>query len=137
MEADTLLVESRLLEGIVGDCLDRKPREVCGILLGDKDGRSVEIYEAIPTEDKPEGASVFTISQEDIMHIFKTLQQTGLHVIGTYISHPEGPATVSEKDKAAMLNPAFVWLVVGKDGSHRAYTNDGGVKEIKISIMPV
>jgi proteasome lid subunit RPN8/RPN11 len=82
--------------------------ECCGILLGDG-----AVEEARPAAnhaaDRHRG---FEIDPQALVEAHRAARAGGLAVIGYYHSHPAGPATPSERDRAMAPGDGRVWAII-------------------------
>jgi proteasome lid subunit RPN8/RPN11 len=79
------------------------PFEVCGLLFGRREGERVEIVDArrCPNAARERAHDRFEIAARDLMAADREALERGLALVGTWHSHPDGPATPSKLDRAA------------------------------------
>jgi proteasome lid subunit RPN8/RPN11 len=97
----TLIVQSAELLKIREHGARDYPHECCGVLLGNQDGDSKVITEALALNNAREDSrhNRFIISSKDIVDSEKYARQKGLDLLGFYHSHPDHPARPSEYDR--------------------------------------
>ena len=102
------------------------PDECCGALLVDQTG----VVSARPLDnaavDRRHG---FLVSARDSLRVEAHAEALGLTVVGYYHSHPDGPATPSERDAAAAWPERWTVIIpvhAGIAGPPRAFRFEGG-----------
>ncbi|MEM1050958.1 MAG: M67 family metallopeptidase [Pseudomonadota bacterium] len=104
-----ILVTSQVLEGMRSATQIAHPHEACGILLGK--GRQVTSFaEAANVHSQPRRH--FEIDPQALIHAFRTEREGGLHVLGYFHSHPEGPAAPSITDHEMAAGDDKIWAIV-------------------------
>jgi proteasome lid subunit RPN8/RPN11 len=96
--------------GIVAHAMARLPHECCGLLIGD----GARIEQAAPARNiATNPRTKFLINPDDHFASIRAARAAGLTVMGAYHSHPRGPATPSETDRAeAFDDPEFLQVIV-------------------------
>lgn len=116
----TLRLSSRLTEAIRAHACAAAPCECCGLLLGDMEtGVVTEIRPAINVAADP--AHCFEIDPLVLLAAHKAARSGGPAILGHYHSHPGGDPVPSAADAAAAEARGETWLIVGADGSMRAW----------------
>lgn len=112
------------------------PRECCGLLIGMRQGASVEITRANPSPNRAADPRVaFEIDPELWLRLTRTLEDGPEQVVGLYHSHPDGPAQPSARDLAAAWGPDLIWIVTsvtrGQPPRSAAFrlADDGGKRQ--------
>lgn len=82
-------------------CVEAHPVEACGLLLGRSEGDRVRVLESAPAGNvAPSPERAFELAPADFVSAVRRADLLGLSVVGTYHSHPEGPAVPSAVDRA-------------------------------------
>lgn len=109
------------------------PGEACGILIGEIDGDTRRVVEAISTRnawaaaDGEDGHGLndrFAIDPADIVRADRSAAKRGLDIIGYFHSHPEWPATPSETDRQwawPIISFVIVSVRAGRAGELRSW----------------
>ena len=111
---------------------DAIPNESCAILLGKIKENSTIISDIYLTENVAKSPSRFSISNEQLIRAYE-MAKDGKDVVGIFHSHPDSVAYPSSTDvKFMQINPV-AWVIYSvRDSQFRAFTADGGIKEIPI-----
>ena len=98
------------------------PAECCGLLLGRPEGgETVRVERVEPCVNRARDRhGRFTISPAALMAAYRLARDRGERVVGTYHSHPRGPAVPSDLDRASAW-PGASYLIVG--------LGEGGARE--------
>ena len=95
----------------------RAPDEACGLLVGRRVHRLVQVLEARPCENTAEPGTRherFELDPRQVIEVERALRGSGREVVGFYHSHPVSDAVPSKVDRPFMaLWPEMVWLIVG------------------------
>ncbi|PTD94348.1 metalloprotease [archaeon SCG-AAA382B04] len=115
----------KCLEKIKRHSMRGYPSEVCGFLVGEKEGWRVE--EVIDSKNVANSKMLFEIGSKKILEVLEKVEESGFKLLGFYHSHPTGSANISERDlKFMKLWPEKLWVILG--------VNQSGVKEISTYI---
>ena len=108
---------------------DEKPNEACAILLGKGD----TVSEAFLTKNIAESPVNFTISNKQLLEVYKKAEESNTAVIGIFHSHPRSQAYPSNTDKKIMNSNPVVWIIYsGSDKNMKAYVLNSDIEEIPI-----
>jgi proteasome lid subunit RPN8/RPN11 len=89
------------------------PEECCGILLG----FGTQIVKIVPTRNvhsTPE--SHFEIDPQALIDAHRAARQGEPQIVGYYHSHPAGPSSPSETDRAMAAGDGCIWAIIGSEG---------------------
>lgn len=104
---------ARISRTLLNEILEHADRnaadEVCGLLLGEE-GRIVSAQRVANVASNP--ADRFEIDPAALFAQARAERAGGARMIGHYHSHPNGRATPSAMDAAAVTDPAMLWLIV-------------------------
>lgn len=131
-------------EAVVQHAASSPSLEVCGLLVGVRDGDRVTITAVRPTTNVvAEGCDDrFTVDPRALLRIEEELDGTGAELVGVYHSHPRTPPEPSLLDRRnAALWPSFVHAIAGRaeDGPIEArwyWSDRGGVLSSAPSCTP-
>lgn len=88
------------------------PREACGALVGREDGETVV---ADTVRRVPNVAAAprirYELDPESVLSVFDEAEATDRDVVGFYHSHPAGPASMSDTDRAQASWPGYVYVL--------------------------
>jgi proteasome lid subunit RPN8/RPN11 len=83
---------------IVAAALAELPDEACGTLLGRVAGDTLEIRIARAGRNLAASSASFELDPAEIVAADAAAREHGLELVGTWHSHPAGPATPSRRD---------------------------------------
>ncbi|HZD22337.1 MAG TPA: M67 family metallopeptidase [Acidimicrobiia bacterium] len=106
----------RLRRQIIDHCLAELPNEACGLLAMDG-GTVVKVY---PTSNEDSSPRSYTIPPQEHYDALVDAESHGWEIGGVFHSHPSGPAAMSGTDIERALEPDWIYLVVGLNGSEPA-----------------
>jgi proteasome lid subunit RPN8/RPN11 len=111
--------------------------EVCGLLLGVKDGEAFVVLEAIQIANRLKRPDAFEMEPEELVRAIDDAKAKGLEVVGIFHSHLNCPPVPSERDSEGMKNWPVVWLIITPEGDVRAWIlGEGGVEEVELLVPP-
>lgn len=89
------------------------PDEVCGVLLGRREGGDVLVTRV----QRVRNASVrpreeYLLAPEEMLRVILAAEADGLDAVGFYHSHPAGPARMSGTDHARASWPGAAYVLV-------------------------
>jgi len=112
---------------------NEKPNESCAILFGSVNEQTVSVKEVFLAKNIEESPVNFTISNEQLIEIYKTAEERKTEVIGIFHSHPNSEAYPSNTDKKFMHSNPVVWVIYsGVSNNFKAYVLESDVVEILI-----
>jgi proteasome lid subunit RPN8/RPN11 len=97
---------------ILEHCNTARPQEGCGLLLGQRDGSSATIMEAIATTNTRASPQHYEIAPEDVLAADRRARAAGWQLLGAWHSHPAGSAEPSTTDREEAW-PDWCYLIVG------------------------
>ncbi|CAI1493256.1 Desampylase [Thermococcus nautili] len=107
--------------------------EVCGFLLGRRDGEGVLVSEVRKVRNRLNSPSAFEMEPVEMVRVIDEAEERGLEVVGIFHSHLKCPPVPSERDLEGMRNWPVVWLIVTPEGEVRAWVlREGEVEEVEI-----
>ncbi|MCE9652604.1 MAG: M67 family metallopeptidase [Nitrosarchaeum sp.] len=112
---------------------NEKPNESCAILFGSVKNRITSVNEVFLAKNIDESPVNFTISNEQLIKIYKTAEEKKTEVVGIFHSHPDSEAYPSSTDKKFMLSNPVVWVIYsGITNDFKAYVLESDISEIPI-----
>src|SRR5262245_16626002 len=108
---------------MVAHALEGYPFEVCGVLVGRAEDRSVRRLVRVRNREEESPRVRYVIAPEDLLRIQKDARAGGDEILGFYHSHPDHPARPSETDRriaAEGLSDGVIHVVIGVEGGERA-----------------
>ena len=88
----------------------------------------------MPVRNESMSTVRFSIDPMVMYKALKKSEEKGEMIIGVYHSHPTGPEP-SHLDVSYMEGTSYVWVIVEKCATVRAFVYEDGVKEVKIEKM--
>ena len=105
------------------------PNESCAILFGKED----LVSDVFLTDNIEKSPINFTISNDQLIKVYKTAEEKNVEVIGIFHSHPNSEAYPSNTDKKFMQSNPVAWVIYsGTNKDFRAYLLESEIKEIPI-----
>ena len=112
---------------------NEKPNESCAILFGSVKEQVASVKEVFLTKNIEESPVNFTISNEQLIEIYKTAEDRKTDVVGIFHSHPNSEAYPSSTDKKFMQSNPVVWVIYsGVSENFRAYVLESDILEIPV-----
>jgi proteasome lid subunit RPN8/RPN11 len=134
MAVRTLHISGQSLKFMIDDCLLRKPEEACGLIVGRFEDSAAQATDVMPVRNESMSTVRFSIDPMVMYKALKKSDEKGESIIGVYHSHPAGPLP-SHLDKRYMEGTSYVWVIVEKCNSVKAFVYEDGVKEVEIKKM--
>ena len=122
---------------IIDHCRAGRPNEACGLLGGHGD-RIVTVY---PARNKEESPVRYEVAPEDLLRIFREIDDADQELIGIFHSHVASPAYPSQTDVRLAFYPEAVYFLVSLAREQapelRGYTIvEGKIDEIEVVVEP-
>ncbi len=134
----SIIISDIQRQNLINFAQDAFPNESCAILLGTiKEGKGI-VKELYFTKNIDESPVNFTVSNEDLLYVYKFAEEKKLEVISIFHSHPNSESYPSSTDKKFMLVNPVVWLIYsGELDELKAFVLDSELEEIPIVISSV
>ncbi len=129
-------VTSEVMAAIKAAAEASYPKEACGILLG-QGIRITGFSEACNVHPAPE--THFEIDPQTLINVHRAARDGGLQVLGYFHSHPKGPASPSETDRAMAAADGAIWAIRG-EGATKFYRAPSALGEgvfAELSMSPI
>lgn len=118
---------------LVNHANNEKPNESCAILFGSVKEQIASVKEVFLAKNIEESPINFTISNEQLIEIYKTAEEKKTDVVGIFHSHPNSEAYPSSTDKKFMQSNPVVWVIYsGVSENFRAYMLESDILEIQV-----
>ena len=112
---------------------NERPNESCAVLFGTIDDQKTIVKEIFLTKNIEESPVNFTISNEQLIKVYKTAEEKKMEVVSIFHSHPNSEAYPSNTDKKFMYSNPVVWVIYsGISKEFKAYVFESDVLEISI-----
>ena len=124
-------IQKQALEAIRAHGAEGYPHEICGIMVGPRDDRTVTEVKRARNIIVERARDRYEIDPRDHIRIQREADAAGLDIVGYYHSHPDHPAQASRFDTERAW-AGYVYLIVavheGKPIDANAFIadNDGG-----------
>jgi proteasome lid subunit RPN8/RPN11 len=114
-EVTQILLNSQAWVTIMTSVHQQLPEEACGMLAGYIKENVVSYKKAYPCENILHSPTRFRMDpEEQIATIFK-IENEEMHLLGTYHSHPNGPAFPSRTDLEEWYDPKIPALICSQE----------------------
>ncbi|CAD6524349.1 Mov34/MPN/PAD-1 family protein [metagenome] len=118
---------------LINHANNEKPNESCAILFGSVKEQVTSVKEVFLAKNIEESPVNFTISNEQLIEIYKTAEDRKTDVVGIFHSHPNSEAYPSSTDKKFMQSNPVVWVIYsGVSENFRAYVLESDILEIPV-----
>lgn len=127
-----LTLPKEIREAIVCQADAESPFECCGLLAGDRDGR---VNLAIPLRNELQSPIAFRSEARSMLAAMRSIDESGLHWLAVYHSHPTSRPVPSRKDRQEHVDSAIACVIVGRENGEwiiRAWRMDGEPCELEI-----
>ena len=110
-----LTIPAALQRQVVDHCLDRYPKEACGLLAGPAASAlggeltAVHVYLMRNVEDSPIG---YAMDPKELLLVEKQMRQAGQRLVGIFHSHTASAAYPSSVDVGLALSPDLAYVLV-------------------------
>ncbi|MBC9987189.1 M67 family peptidase [Haloferax sp. AS1] len=121
---------SHAREGAAAD----PPAEVCGVLAGDGDARTVTAVHPV-SNVAAEPRVAYELDPEETVSILEAVEAAGDDAVGFYHSHPESDPVPSATDRERASWPGYVYLICSPDGRLSAHEWTGDeFRELSVAV---
>lgn len=130
-----VILGSGLRPVLVGHARRERPRECCGLLVGQ--GRHVQFV--VPVANIDTNPARYRVDDATHIAVRRTLRAfvPRLAIVGVYHSHLNGAAWPSESDVREALYPEWFHLIVGLTGGRAAEVRAFRLRRGKIRPIPI
>lgn len=126
-------LERAVHDEMVSHALANRPYEVCGILAGHGD-RVTRAFRARNTEQSPVR---YEIDPQDLLRIFREIDDADLDHLGIYHSHTHTRAYPSETDKRLATYPEALYFIVSLIDERAPYVKAFYIREGTVTEEPI
>ncbi|MAE70759.1 MAG: hypothetical protein CME06_09855 [Gemmatimonadetes bacterium] len=99
-----LLIERALVRRLEQRAEAAWPREICGLLVGQKGEERRLVCEAVPLANCADSSDAFSATPLDVLEVEQRARRGGLVVVGVFHSHPGGSASPSSADLKSAID---------------------------------
>lgn len=115
-----LQLSSSDYQKIVAHGLRGKPLEICGLLVGTRDGKSARVAEVHEVDSLDQSELTYSMDPLKYMKIERAASERGLQIVGIYHTHPAtepypSPTDVTRahwEDSDDLIFPGYSYLIV-------------------------
>lgn len=132
--SESIIVPSHIADAIAKQANAELPKEACGYLAG-TDNR-IELR--IPMRNVDASPEHFSFDPAEQFAALKTAREAGLSLIGTYHSHPETPARMSEEDIRLAVDTSMYYAIYSvAERKLKVFTVDAAktVSETRVELL--
>ena len=117
-----ILIPHRLLRQTALAAEAAYPEECCGLLAGrDRQGGGVAVTRAVAGDNvSPGPGDRFEVDPKVRFDLMRELEGGPERIVGHYHSHPDHPASPSERDLDMAFEPDLFWLIVAVENGAAA-----------------
>ena len=126
-------LDRAIYDEMVAHALEDRPYEVCGILAGRGD-RVTRSFRARNTEQSPVR---YEIDPQDLLRIFRAIDDDDLDHLGIYHSHTHTRAYPSETDKRLATYPEALYFIVSLMDERAPYVKAFYIREGTVTEEPI
>ncbi len=128
-------LDRAIYDDMVAHALEDRPYEVCGILAG----RGDRVTRAFRAQNAERSPVRYEIDPQDLLRIFREIDDADLDHLGIYLSHTHTQAYPSETDKRLATYPEALYFIVSLMDERAPYVKaftirDGVVTEVSIEL---
>ena len=114
---------------------NERPNESCAVLFGSVNEQNSIVKEIFLTENIDDSPVNFTISNEELLKVYKTAEDKKMQVVSIFHSHPNSEAYPSETDKKFMQSNPVVWIIYsGVTRDFKAYFLESEIIQVEIKV---
>ena len=115
-----LQIQKTDYEKIVAHGLSGKPLEICGLLVGSREGENALVKEVYEVDSADKSEKTYSLDPLKYMKIDGDAQKRGLEILGIYHTHPAtqpfpSPTDVARahwEDSDDLIFPGYSYLIV-------------------------
>jgi len=112
-----------------------RPNESCAVLFGAANDEQTIVKEIFLTQNIEESPVNFTISNDELLKVYKTAEDKKMQVVGIFHSHPNSEAYPSETDKKFMQSNPVIWVIYsGVTKDFKAYFLESEIIQVAIEV---
>jgi len=127
-----LIIGREIIEMLI-EMAKNSSAEVCGFLLGRREGEDVLVSEVKQVRNRLSSPSAFEMEPLEMVKVLDEADERGLEVVGIFHSHLRCPPVPSERDLKGMRNWGVPWLIVTPRGEVRAWVlGESKVEEVEL-----
>ncbi len=131
----SLLISKTHKQDLIKFAKEAAPNESCAVLLGTFLEGHAKVKELYFTKNIEESPVNFTVSNEDLLKVYKLAEEKKLEVICIFHSHPNSKPYPSLTDEKFMLVNPVIWLIYsGILEEMKAFVLDSTIQEIPVII---
>ena len=132
-----LVLEKRILDGMVAGALDGYPLEACGLLAGSVDeGGTATVTAGYPATNVAASARIYEVEPRALLQADRKAEQAGVQLIGVYHSHTHTEGRPSPTDVAQAPDPDWHYVLVSLRDTHPS-VRSWRIQDGKITEEPV
>lgn len=109
-----LCIPETLYRRMIGHCLEEKPLEACGLLVGAVD----QVVAAYATDNEHRSAVIYKVDDHQLLQVFQELRVDRHEIIGIYHSHVRTAAVPSRTDIEQATWPEAYYVIVSLANQH-------------------
>ena len=114
---------------------NERPNESCAVLFGATNDKQTIVKEIFLTQNIEESPVNFTISNDELLKVYKAAEDKKMQVVGIFHSHPNSEAYPSETDKRFMQSNPVIWVIYsGVTKDFKAYFLESEIIQVAIEV---
>ena len=107
-----LLLPDHLRARMIEEAHNAFPRECCGLVEGIREGEHLRATAIHATRNIAREPDRFEIDPAEHVALMRTLRGSDHDIVGCYHSHPNGRPGLSPRDRDAMFDDEFIWIII-------------------------
>jgi proteasome lid subunit RPN8/RPN11 len=107
----TIVLKRSMVDEIAEHSLQEYPREACGIMAGERRGKTRIVKRVFKTRNRLTSPSRYEIDPEDQLKAFQEAEKMGLEVVGFYHSHPYWESSPSFIDRSLAFYKGYSYAI--------------------------
>ena len=135
---DKLMVDKNDYNKIINHCQQKKPKEACGILGGEKDENKAVVKEVYLMKNVENSSEHYLMEPDQQFEVFRDLRENELELVSIFHSHPHTEAVPSTEDLEMAHYPEAIYTIISLENEEvdlRAYLiGDEDYQEISVVI---
>lgn len=106
-----LKIPEPIFEDIIDHCKEEKPIEACGVLSGESKNKERIVKKLYRANNELESKNRFQIDPDELVEIYRSIDNEDQEVVGIYHSHPAEPKP-SKIDEKKAVYPDVSYLII-------------------------
>lgn len=106
-----LKIPEAIYKDVINHCREEKPIEACGVLSGESNNDERIVEKLYRANNELKSKNRFQIDPDELVDIYRSIDEEDLEVVGIYHSHPAEPKP-SKIDEKKAVYPDVSYLII-------------------------